>query len=341
MVTIKDIARLSGYSIGTVSRVINHHPDVSEQARKKIEQVVKENNFQPNANAKMLKQQTEQAVTIIVQGTQNTFFGVILEKMQKFLKENGEEVSVMYVDDYADAVASAIQYCSERKPKGLIFLGGNVENFKNRFEEIHVPSVLVSTDARSLPFQNLSSYTTDDVTASREAVKYLIQNGHTHIGIIGGKADDLQGETGHVDYLRLEGCMQEMKEHGISFDVKKDYEPCRFSMKSGYDAAQKLLQKDPDLTAVFAIGDTIAVGVMRAAADAGKKVPDDLSVIGYDGIDYARYSVPRLSTIRQDTDGLAEKSVEDLLFRISYARPAHHEYIPFHVIKGESVKKLN
>ena len=104
MTTIKDIARLSGYSIGTVSRVINHHPDVSEEARVKVEQVIREQNFQPNSNAKQLKQQSNSAVTIIVKGYENMFFEGILEQVQAILRDSGEEVAVAFLDEYANEV---------------------------------------------------------------------------------------------------------------------------------------------------------------------------------------------------------------------------------------------
>ena len=131
-----------------------------------------------------------------------------------------------------------------------------------------------------------------------------------------------------------------LKEKGLSFDLEKDYVSCRFSMQDGYNAMQELLKKADGITAIFAVSDMIAIGAVRAAADAGLKVPDDLSIIGFDGIDYVRYSVPRLATIMQDTKQLAERSVEDLLMRISYTRNAVHEMIPFRVITGESIRQL-
>ena len=85
---------------------------------------------------------------------------------------------------------------------------------------------------------------------------------------------------------------------------------------------------------------SVAIGTMRAAADRGLRVPEDLSVIGFDGIEYTHYSVPRIATVRQDTDALAKRSVEDLLLRINYSRPSVHEVIPFRVIAGESVAKI-
>lgn len=335
--TIKDIARLSGYSIGTVSRVINNHPDVSEEARMKVEQIIREQNFQPNSNAKQLKQQSNSAITIIVKGYENMFFESILERVQAMLIDSGEEAAVAFLDEYANEVQTAIQLSAARKPKGFIFLGGNLEFFRQDFEKIDVPSVLLTNTAEELGFTNLSSFSTDDAEAGYEVIDYLAKCGHTRIGIIGGSASQIGSQIG---FRRMMGCQKAFDENGIQFDEEKQYEPSRFSMSGGYESTQKLIRKNPDITAIFAIGDTIAIGAMRAIKDMGYNIPEDISVIGYDGIESARYTIPRLTTIRQDTEALAKKGVEDILLRINYNHAVTNENIPFHMIEGESVATL-
>ncbi|MBR3345446.1 MAG: LacI family DNA-binding transcriptional regulator [Solobacterium sp.] len=338
MTTIKDIARLSGYSIGTVSRVINNHPDVSEEAREKVEQVIREQNFKPNSNAKQLKQQSNSAITIIVKGYENMFFESILERVQAMLIDSGEEAAVAFLDEYANEVQAAIQLSASRKPKGFIFLGGNLEFFRQDFHNIDVPSVLLTNTAEELGFPNLSSFTTDDMEAGYKVIDYLAKKGHTEIGIIGGSASQIGSQIG---FRRMAGCEKAFAENGIEFVEEKQYEPSRFSMSGGYESTQKLLKKNPKITAIFAIGDTIAIGAMRAIKDMGYSVPDDISIIGYDGIESSRYTIPRLTTIRQDTEALAKKGVEDILLRINYNHPSSNELIAFHMIEGESVIRIN
>ena len=337
MATIKDIAKLSGYSIGTVSRVINHHPDVSASARQKIEQVIKELNFQPNSNAKLLKQSKTSAVTVLVKGSKNVFFESILEDMQQVFRDNGEEVSVLFLDEKSNEVEAAAQVCAERKPKGLIFLGGNLKYFREGFSAIKVPCVLTSLSGEELGFDNLSSFTTDDKEGAKDAIGYLVKYGHRHIGVIGGSLDREQGQIS--DY-RLSGAMEVISREGLDFTLEKNYEPCMFSMEGGYKAAQKLIRRNKEITAIFALGDMIALGAVRGITDLGKKIPDDISIIGYDGIGYTQFSIPRIATIRQDSRELAVRSVEDLLWRISYQRGPRHERIRHRVIAGESVRKL-
>ncbi len=338
MATIKDIAKISGFSIGTVSRVINHHSDVNENTRKKIEEVIAQMNFQPNSNARLLKQQAPSPITIFVKGMQNLFLEGILEEVQKLFRQNDEDVVVVFLDETANEVETALHICEERKPKGFLFLGGNIAYFKEQFGQIDVPSVLVTESAASLDFAQLSSFATDDAVASQEAMEFLTRKGHRKIAIVGGEADDQKGEIG---YRRYSSSVKYLNDHAISFDSKKQFEPSKFGIKEGYEAASRLLQKNKDITAIYALSDTIALGVMRAIYDAGLRVPQDISMIGFDGLEYTRYAVPRLAAIQQDTNELARRSVEDLLLRINYPKhKTRHELIPYRVLVGESIKDL-
>jgi LacI family transcriptional regulator len=334
MATIKDIANKTGYSIGTVSRVINNHPDVSEKARKIIQTVIDEENFRPNSNAKLLKQTIPSSIIIYVKGTHNIFLEGLLEKIQKALRDHGESAGVVFLDESADEVKTAIREEAEKHPKGLIFLGGSADNFRKHFASVHAPSVLVTGNASDMHYDNLSSFSTDDYDGSAAAAELLIRFGHQKIGVLGGH---LSVEKGKITSPRLKGFADTLAEHNIPFNARRQFTASRFSMEDGYEAMKKLLKKFPGITAVFAHSDMIAVGAMRAIHDAGKRIPEDISLIGYDGIEYSDYTVPRIATIRQDTDTLSRRSVEDLLMRISYSTPPVHETVQFEVLEKESV----
>lgn len=333
--TIKDIAHLSGYSVGTVSRVLNNHPDVSAAARERVLAVVQEQNFQPNSNARHLKMRGKSAVAVLVKGSQNMLFADILERIQSLLRDDGEEAFVCYLDEDANEVAYAVQVCRERRPKGLIFLGGDLEFFQKDFARIAVPSVLLTNSAQSLSFPNLSSFTTDDFTAAGQVVDFLVSQGHRHLGVLGGNLSNAQ-----ISSRRIQGCQARLAAYRLPFDQELQYEPCRYSMAAGYHAAMRLLRRDPALTAIFALGDVIALGAMRAIYDLGLRIPENISLVGYDGIATSRYSVPRLTTIQQDTQELASRGVKALLRRIRREGPPVHEIIPFQLIAGESVLRL-
>ena len=195
MVTIKDIARESGYSISTVSRVLNHRNDVSPDAKKKIEEVVEKFHFVPNNNAKHLKQSNTKTIVVLVKGISNMLFSNIVEEIQQMIGRTDYTLVVSYIDEDDNEVEQALQLCRERKPLGLLFLGGNPEFFKQGFAKVDVPSVLVTNRANNLPFENLSSVATDDIAAGKCAVDALLEAGHDKIGIIGG--DPVKSYTSH------------------------------------------------------------------------------------------------------------------------------------------------
>lgn len=170
---IRDIARLSGYSLGTVSRVLNGHPNVSDKARMRVLKVVEEVGYEPNSNARFLKMQGRTAIAVFVKGARNLLFADILERIQALLSEADEQADVIYLDEDENEVLSAIHYQQVRHPKGMLFLGGDPAFFKTSFSRVNVPGVLVTNTAAGLAFKNLSSVSTNDVEAAREVVEYL------------------------------------------------------------------------------------------------------------------------------------------------------------------------
>lgn len=332
---IRDIATLSGYSVGTVSRVLNGHPNVSDRARERILAVIRDVDYEPNSNARYLKMQTKTSIAAFVKGAHNLLLADILERMQNLLLEVGEEIHVVYMDEDEDEMQRAAAYCRIRRRKGLIFLGGNPACFAEGFRGITAPSILVSSSASDLGYPNLSSLTTDDAGAAAAMIDELVDRGHTRIAIIGGNR-----EVGQVGTLRLEGAVAELRRRGIAFDEELDFEPCRFSMDDGYNAAARLFMRSRKVTAIFALGDVIALGAIRALADAGLSVPGDISVAGFDGLDSGQFNVPRLTTIRQDADRFARRGVEVLLERIEDSElEAVHEVVPFKLYRRESVDR--
>ena len=213
--TIKDIAQLSGYAVGTVSRVLNDRPNVSDAARQRVLAVVEEHHFKRNSNAKHLKQQSSSGVAIIIKGSRNMLFADIVEHIQALLRDSGYPSTVYYLDEDHDEVEQARQVCRERRPQGILFLGSNLELFRAAFQPVRVPCVLVTNSAAGLGFANLSSVSTDDARAAREAVERLMVLGHRKIGIIGGCM-----EASNTAYTRFLGVQQAFAEHGLAFDAE-------------------------------------------------------------------------------------------------------------------------
>ena len=333
--TIKDIAKESGYAVGTVSRVLNNQPGVSEEARRRVMEVVEKYHFKLNNSAKLLKQQHNHGIAVIVKGTKNMLFASLVETLQRIITESGYACLIYYIGEDEHEVEQALQVCRDSQPMGILFLGSNKENFKDKFELVDVPCVIVTNSAAGLDFPNLSSVSVDDAEAARTAVDYLISLGHEKIGILGGEM-----KHSNPAKARYEGCVQAFEEHGIKFNAKMQFASSYFTMEGGYNAMRELLQKTPELTAVFAMSDVTALGAIRAIKDAGLRIPTDVSVIGFDGVEIGKYMVPKLTTIQQPEKKIAERCVKILLQCIEKQAPAVREQTSFSLIAGESTRKI-
>ena len=333
--TIKDLAAKTGYAVGTVSRALNNHPNVSEKARTAILQAAEEVGFEINMNAKQLKQTHSNTVLVVVKGIGNELFGEMVESIQHLIAQTCYQLVVDYMDEDANEVARAVQLCREKKPLGILFLGGVNDNFRRDFAAIDIPCVVVTNDASTLSFENLSSVSTDDREAGRSAIEMLIGLGHRRIAVIGGDR-----QVSDTSRLRFEGCVRAFSDHGIPFDPEKDYQGVRYSYQDGYLATKSLLASGREFTALFASADVMAIGAIRALRESGKRVPEDVSVMGVDGLPIGDYLVPQLSTVGQSVSAMAQRSVEILLGGIENGAAARHETIPFRIYHRESVQHI-
>lgn len=332
--TIKDLAEQTGYSMATISRVLNNHPNVSPKARERIARAVAESGFQINVNAKQLKQHAK-SILVIVKGTANELFGEMVEIIQNLVSQTHYPLYVDYMDEDSNEVLRAIQLCREKKPLGVLFLGGNTRNFLGDFDKIDVPCVLVSNNASDLPFSNLSSVSTDDRQAARCAMDSMIAMGHRKFVIVGGDR-----EVSDIGRLRYEGCLQSFRNHGIEFDEQLDYQGVRFSYQDGYDATQQLIASGRKFTALFAVADVMAIGAIRALHNNGLRVPQDVSVIGFDGLPLGSFMVPQLSTVVQSAKQMARRSVEILIDRMENGGESCYETISYSLLQRESTRRL-
>lgn len=333
--TIKDLASQTGYSVGTISRVLNNQPNVSEKARKAILEAAHACGFQLNTNAQQLKQQRSNNILVLVKGSSNQLFGSLVEAIQRRVAGSPYHLVVDYMDEDHNEVLRGVQLCREKKPQGLIFLGGNRQNFLADFSRIDVPCVLITSDGSELPFQNLCSVCCDESLAVKQTIDRLIQMGHRQIGIIGGYR-----ERSDTSRRRFEGCQEAFREHDISFEPDRDYASSRFSYADGYRAAKELSANGRPYTAIFCMADVMAMGAIRALTDSGLRVPEDVSVVGFDGLPIGEFIVPRLSTVSQSVESLAQRGVELLRGNIEGKALCVHETMPAQIQWKESTREL-
>lgn len=254
--TIKDIARISGCSVSTISRVINDRPDVRPETKEHVLQIMREVGFVPNTNARQLKIQQSRSVVFVVKGTQNMFFADFLVHLQRVVGLYGYSGIVSYLDENANEMEAAEKILREIKPKGIVFLGGSVEHFRQSFDQITIPAVLATVVSEELSFPNLSMVGVDDHAAAYQAVTSLISLGHRQICVIGGPA------TSHPSRMRRLGAQQAMEDNGLAFDPRL-YGLSNYNFESAYNTMNGLLARRAQFTAVFAMSDVIAIGVIR------------------------------------------------------------------------------
>ena len=319
--TIKDIARISGCSVSTISRVINDRPDVRPETKEHVLKVMREAGFTPNTNARQLKIQQSRSLVFVVKGTRNIFFSDFLVQLQRAATLYGYNGIVSYLDENANEIDAAEKILREIKPKGMIFLGGSVTNFQNGFANISVPSVLATLVSNELNFPNLSMVGVDDRAAAKAAVSHLIAQGHRKIAVLGGPA------TSFPSRMRRLGAQDAMEDAGLDFE-------------SAYHAMNSLLARRAEFTALFAMSDVIAFGAIRALVSAGLRVPEDVSVIGFDGITMSRYCVPVMTTIVQPSEQIALQSIELLVRQIEHGSPAQTVTLQPELQQGESVRAI-
>lgn len=334
--TIKDIAKECGCGLGTVSRALNNMPGVKEETRQKILAVVEKHGFVLNSHARQLKAQDSKTIAIIIKGATSMLLASMLAVIQKELETLPYVASVIVIDETENEAQVANKVYYEQKPIGFIFLGGNPEQHKEDFNKIKIPCVLISCEAEKVENNNLSSVSTDNIKASEFSAQYLIDNGHKKIGVIGGFLEHTGTST-----KRLKGFLNAMNKAGLDFDLEKSYVPCLYSFEGGAEAVKTLIEKNPDITAIWTMSDAMAIGAMRELKDMGYSVPEQISIIGFDGLTFAEYYTPRLTTIKQQDVELARIGLNLLLKSIDQKEDASHILVPFKLIEGESVKHIN
>lgn len=333
--TIVDIAGLAGVSVSTVSRVLNRHPDVSAKTTQKVMAVIDKYGYVPNDSARNLKRESMKAVAVIVKGFSNPIFTSMLGIIQHELEQNGYTMLLSQVDTSQDEVASAVSLCKEKKPRGLIFMGGNFSHTRDKLAMLDVPFVMLTITMHSnVDRTAFSSVTVDDFAAGSAVAQKIMASGHKKLAAIGSNVNDTS-----ISRLRIEGFRQALRDGGLYDGEEQIAYAGTFSYQAGYEAARSLLKK-AEFTCLFCISDILALGAIRAIYDAGKRVPQDISVVGFDGIEEGRYFIPSLATMRQPEKEMAHESVRILLRHIRGGAAHRHKLFDAVFAGGESFAPL-
>lgn len=340
-INIKDIARLSGVGIATVSRVINQTGSVSEKTKKKVMDVINEYNYIPNNNARNLKLTQSENIALFVKYISNPFFAKMINTIQEEMASRGYPLLIQNVDENTDEMDVAISESMQRNLCGVIIMGGSYFNYSEaKFRQLGIPCVLLTVDSQEDVEPSLySSVTIDDEKEGYKATKYLIDMGHRKIGF-------LYRDVGNIitpNILRYRGYVRALEESGIPVEeslISMSYPVSGAGYKVGFQAMKQMMSKNPDMTAVFAFSDVLAIGAAKAVAAAGKKVPEDISIIGFDGIEMTEFYNPAIDTVYQPATEMALSAVS-LLHGMMNGDKSQHIVYDSIIMKRGSVKMIS
>ncbi len=310
MKNIKDIARYCHVGVSTVSRVLNNHPDVSDETRAKVLRAIELFEYIPNNSARNLVRATSDAVAVLVHGVENPFFSRFVREFERLLYARGYSMALRIIPGEEDELIQAKILVKERRLKGILFLGGRLTYTPEEVAGIAVPFVCCTYSNRfgSLSEGAYSFVAVDDRREAERAVDYLYRLGHRRIAALIPSQRD-----GSVSELRFEGYVNALKKHGLAHDPALVSCSRTFDMAPAYSAMKKLITSGAKFTAVFASSDMMAIAAIKVLNDHGRRVPEDCSVIGIDGLELTSYIQPTLTTLVQPAAQMAKESVEVLL----------------------------
>ncbi len=335
MATIKDVAKAAGVSITTVSRALNGYSDVSKATRHKIEIISQQLGYSPNIAARSLVVKKTKTLGLLLSGITQTsakdnFAFEVLCGMNDRAGELNYDLVLFSTTPKKQTVKSYKTLCKERGVDGVIIMGIRMDDpYLQEIVSSPIPCVLIDLP---LDGKNVGFVTSDNVSGAKKATQSLIENGHVKIGMINGH---LQAD---VSIKRLQGYRESLKDAGISFDKSLMIEG-NFTEDGGAQAAYKLMFNHPDLTAIFCASDLMALGAMQAILGLGKRVPEDISIIGFDNIILSNYCSPKLTTVNQNKYQMGYTAAQMLVDMLEGRKIQHHLSLSTDLIMRDSVHK--
>lgn len=310
MVTLTDVARAAGVSTMTVSNVLNERLNVRPETRERVLEAVARLDYRVNVAARNLRQGRTGTIAFAVPELSRPYFGQLAEHMADAAEPLGYHLVLERTGGGAEAELSTLRRSRNHLYDGLIFsvtgLGApDVEKVR-----ADVPLVLLGERIFSSSVDHIAM---PNVEGAEAATALLLESGCRRVGMVTGVP---MGRGEDVITLRHNGYRRALDRAGVPYDPQLVLQVV-MSMDSAAQAAQDLVRTVPDLDGVFAVTDTVALGVLRGLVDAGRRVPQDVKVVGYDGIDEARFSVPSLSTLAPDLPWTARTAVQLLHERIN------------------------
>ncbi|MBV9997969.1 MAG: LacI family DNA-binding transcriptional regulator [Verrucomicrobia bacterium] len=305
MPTIKEVAALAGVSTATVSRVINQNGYVTQAVQDKVRQTMEALNYQPSALARGLRRQKTQSIGVLVPKVSQPFFSLLGYAIEQALFKQGYRAFLCSAEENPEKESAYLEMLLRQRVDGIILVptGHSVANVE-RLLRTRVPVVLVDRDLPALPVDRVLS---DNLQGGYGIGRHLLDLGHRRIAVVGAEP--------HSESMgrRLSGIRRALDEAGVELREEWVVIGSGEQFGLGLSTAQGVLRHRPSPTAIVALTDGLAVGVLHGACRAGLQLPDELSVTGFDDIPLAAYVSPELTTVAQPITEMGERTVDRLL----------------------------
>ncbi|EPP6380092.1 substrate-binding domain-containing protein [Vibrio alginolyticus] len=334
MATMKDIAKLAGVSTSTVSHVINKTRFVSEEISERVNNAAKElNYYAPSALARSLKVNRTKTIGMLVTTSTNPFFGEVVKGVERSCYQKGYSLILCNTEGDNERMRQSINTLLQKRVDGLILMCSSLEGERIDVFERYPDIPVVVMDWGPMLFTS-DKIQDNSLRGGYLAAKYLIDCGHTEIGCITGPL------IKHQAQMRYEGYKRAMNEAGLEFNANWIIES-DFECEGGYQAFKKMAQRGALPSSIFVSNDMMAMGVINAANELDIKVPDDLSIIGYDDIHIAKFMSPSLTTVHQPKYRLGQAAVETLVRKLDEkSTEAQVVQLEPTLVERKSVKRL-
>lgn len=309
-VTLHDVAALAGVSIKTVSNVINDYPHIRPATRAKVEAAIDELGYTPNLTARNLRSGRTGAIALALPDLGLAYFAELAAEVIREAEAAGVVVLVEQTGADRTRELELLRSPRLKLTDGLIFSPLGMGQDDAAALAVPYPMVVLGERIFDGPADHV---TMRNVEAARAATEYLIAAGRRRIAVVGAHEGEIIGSAG----LRLRGYREALEAAGIPYDDEIVGYTTLWHRANGADSMRELLSRGVRFDAVFGLNDTLALGAMRVLQEAGLRVPEDVAVVGFDGLDEAEYSIPSLTTVDPGREWIARTAVTTLLERIA------------------------
>ncbi|HET6302630.1 LacI family DNA-binding transcriptional regulator [Microbacterium sp.] len=334
--TMHDVARVAGVSIKTVSNVINHYPHVRPGTRDRVNAAIEQLDYRPNLSARGLRSGRTGVIGLAVPSLRENYFAELADAVIRAAEKRGLGVMVEQTSGSRDAELLAVSSSRPRFLDGLLFSPVSLGQGDAEALVTDAPLVLLGERIFDGPTDHVTMH---NMSSAQAAVEHLIEIGRRRIAIIGAELDG--DDEASSASLRLKGYLRALEQAGIELDptLVRPTSMSQWNRAGGAAATHRLVAEGVDFDAVFALNDTLGLGVLRALVEEKVRVPDDVAVIGFDNIDEGKYSIPSMSTVDTGRDEIARIAVDRLIERINEKgdrRPPETIKPDFRIVRRES-----